>query len=241
MQQCPVFLNCCHVEKMTRVGITDSYHQQFAVEEIDPPLINALAQVSGWLMYRLSTRQVSTLAVPLLPPATTPPSPLPVPPLPPATTPPSPLAVPLLPPATTARPCKRKLVSEDDDPRQKFRTTTDSPCVFSLGDVVAINMSVNRFDFARVENNISKTKFEIYIIREEASIFAPQRIPFYKDPRVAACTVGKVRSSTVFMCVCSTFRPSDFLLHVKNGFVVGVRCQGNRDPPDDSATTPLSH
>ena len=50
----------------------------------------------------------------------------------------------------------------------------------------------------------------IYIIREEASIFAPQRIPFYKDPRVAACTVGKVRSSTVFMCVCSTFRPSDF-------------------------------
>ena len=81
----------------------------------------------------------------------------------------------------------------------------------------------------------------IYIIREEASIFAPQRIPFYKDPRVAACTVGKVRSSTVFMCVCSTFRPSDFLLYVKNGFVVGVRCQGNREPPADSATTPLSH
>ena len=81
----------------------------------------------------------------------------------------------------------------------------------------------------------------IYIIREEASIFAPQRIPFYKDPRVAACTVGKVRSSTVFMCVCSTFRPSDFLLFVKNGFVVGVRCQGNREPPADSATTPLSH
>ena len=79
------------------------------------------------------------------------------------------------------------------------------------------------------------------IIREEASIFAPQRIPFYKDPRVAACTVGKVRSSTVFMCVCSTFRPSDFLLYVKNGFVVGVRCQGNREPPADSATTPLSH
>ena len=80
----------------------------------------------------------------------------------------------------------------------------------------------------------------IYIIREEASIFAPQRIPFYKDPRVAACTVGKVRSSTVFMCVCSTFRPSDFLLFIKNGFVVGVRCQGNREPPADSATTPLS-
>ena len=81
----------------------------------------------------------------------------------------------------------------------------------------------------------------IYIIREEASIFAPQRIPFYKVTRVAACTVGKVRSSTVFMCVCSTFRPSDFLLFVKNGFVVGVRCQGNREPPADSATTPLSH
>ena len=80
----------------------------------------------------------------------------------------------------------------------------------------------------------------LYIIREEASIFAPQRIPFYKDPRVAACTVGKVRSSTVFMCVCRTFRPSDFLLFVKNGFVVGVRCQGNREPPADSATTPLS-
>ena len=57
---------------------------------------------------------------------------------------------------------------------------------------------------------------------------------------VAACTVGKVRASTVFMCVCSTFRPSDFLLFVKNGFVVGVRCQGNSEPPADGATTPLS-
>ena len=46
---------------------------------------------------------------------------------------------------------------------------------------------------------------------------------------VAACTVGKVRVSTVFMCVCSTFRPSDLLLFVKNGFVVGVRCQGNSE------------
>ena len=43
------------------------------------------------------------------------------------------------------------------------------------------------------------------------------------------CTIGKVRVSTVFMCVCSTFRPSDFLLFVKNGFVVGVRCQGNSE------------
>ena len=69
----------------------------------------------------------------------------------PATTPPSPLAVPLLPPATTARPCKRKLVSEDDGPRRKLRTTTDSPCVFSRGDVVAIGMSANRVDFAPTE------------------------------------------------------------------------------------------
>ena len=68
---------------------------------------------------------------------------------------------------------------------------------------------------------------KIYIIREEGSIFAPQRIPFCMALGVAACTVGKVRVSTVFMCVCSTFRPSDFLLFVKNGFVVGVRCQGN--------------
>ena len=80
----------------------------------------------------------------------------------------------------------------------------------------------------------------IYIISEETSVFAPQRIPLYKALGVAACTVGKVRSSTVFMCVCSTFRSSDFLLFVKNGFVVGVRCQGNREPPADGATTPLS-
>ena len=47
---------------------------------------------------------------------------------------------------------------------------------------------------------------------------------------VAANTIGKVIASTVFMCVCSMFRPSDFLLFVKNGFVVGVRCQGNSEP-----------
>ena len=46
---------------------------------------------------------------------------------------------------------------------------------------------------------------------------------------VAANTIGKVIASTVFMCVCSTFRPSDFLLFVKNGFVVGVRCQSNSE------------
>ena len=64
----------------------------------------------------------------------------------------------------------------------------------------------------------------IYIISEEGSIFAPQRLRFYKAMGAAACTVGKVRASTVFMCVCSTFRSSDFfLLFVKNGFVVGVR------------------
>ena len=55
-----------------------------------------------------------------------------------------------------------------------------------------------------------------YIIREEASIFAPQRLRFYRALGVAACTVGKVRASTVFMCVCSIFRPSDFLLFAKN-------------------------
>ena len=80
----------------------------------------------------------------------------------------------------------------------------------------------------------------LYIIREEASIFAPQRLRFYRALGVAACTVGKVRASTVFMCVCSMFRPRIFLLFIKNRFVVGVRCQGNRDPPADGATTPLS-
>ena len=45
----------------------------------------------------------------------------------------------------------------------------------------------------------------VYIIREEASIFAPQRLRFYRALGVAACTVGKVQASTVFMCVCSMF------------------------------------
>ena len=53
----------------------------------------------------------------------------------------------------------------------------------------------------------------IYIIREEDPIFAPQRIPFCMALGVAACTVGKVRVSTVFMCVCSTFRSSDFFYY----------------------------
>ena len=69
----------------------------------------------------------------------------------------------------------------------------------------------------------------IYIISVETSIFAPQRLRFYKGMGIAACTVGKVRASTVFMCVCSMFRPSDFLLFVKNGFV-GAFAEGNSDP-----------
>ena len=36
----------------------------------------------------------------------------------------------------------------------------------------------------------------VYIISEETSIFAPQRLPFYMAPGVAACTVGKLRAST---------------------------------------------
>ena len=64
---------------------------------------------------------------------------------------------------------------------------------------------------------------DIYIIREESPIFAPQRLRFYMALGVAANTIGKVIASTVFMCVCSMFRPSDFLLFVKNGFVVGAR------------------
>ena len=63
--------------------------------------------------------------------------------------------------------------------------------------------------------------FMSFSVSEETSIFAPQRLRFYRVLGVAACTVGKVRASTVFMCVCSMFRPSDFLLFVKNGFVVG--------------------
>ena len=45
----------------------------------------------------------------------------------------------------------------------------------------------------------------IYIISGETSIFAPQRLRFYEALGVPACTVGKVRASTVFMCVCSMF------------------------------------
>ena len=68
-----------------------------------------------------------------------------------------------------------------------------------------------------------------FIISEETSIFAPQRLPFYNAVGVAACTVGKVRASTVFMCVCSTFRSWDVLLFVKNGFV-GAFAEGNSAP-----------
>ena len=97
-------------------------------------------------------------------------------------------------------------------------------CLYSpWGSSTNSNTSIHRFQYGP---NLIKS---IYIIREEGSIFAPQRIPFCMALGVAACTVGKVRVSTVFMCVCSTFRPSDFLLFVKNGFVVGVRCQGNSE------------
>ena len=71
--------------------------------------------------------------------------------------------------------------------------------------------------------HFSDIDLHIYIISGETSIFPPQRLPFYMALGVAACTVGKLQASTVFMCVCSTFRSSDFLLFVKNGFVVGVR------------------
>ena len=57
---------------------------------------------------------------------------------------------------------------------------------------------------------------------------------------VAANTIGKVIASTVFMSCLVHVSISDFLLFVKNGFVVGVGCQGNREPPADGATTPLS-
>ena len=46
---------------------------------------------------------------------------------------------------------------------------------------------------------------------------------------VAANTIGKVIASTVFMSCLVHVSISDFVLFVKNGFVVGVRCQGNRD------------
>ena len=57
---------------------------------------------------------------------------------------------------------------------------------------------------------------------------------------VAANTIGKVIASTVFMSCLVHVPISDFLLVVKNGFVVGVRCQCNSEPPADGATTPLS-
>ena len=46
---------------------------------------------------------------------------------------------------------------------------------------------------------------------------------------VAANTIGKVIASTVFMSCLVHVSISDFLLFVKNGFVVGVRCQGNSE------------
>ena len=54
-------------------------------------------------------------------------------------------------------------------------------------------------------------------------MFAPQRLPFYKALGVAAYSVGNVRASTVFISCSVHVSISDFLLFVKNGFVVGVR------------------
>ena len=76
-------------------------------------------------------------------------------------------------------------------------------------------LDVRNFSFSQrtinVWNKLSTecvpaSSVNINIISVETSIFAPQRLPFYKALGVAACTVGKVRASTVFMCVCSTFR-----------------------------------
>ena len=72
-------------------------------------------------------------------------------------------------------------------------------------------------------NLVKISYFRIYIISEETFIFAPQRLPFYVALGVAACTVGKVRASTVFMCVCSTFRPSDFFTIRQKRIREGVR------------------
>ena len=63
----------------------------------------------------------------------------------------------------------------------------------------------------------------VYIIREESPIFAPQRLRFLMALGVAANTIGKVIASTVFMSCLVHVSISDFLLFVKNGFVVGVR------------------
>ena len=112
-----------------------------------------------------------------------------------------------------------------------------------LGVSMNANMKVSeqcRIAASKGNQILGMIRRNIYIISEETSIFAPQRLRFYKALGDAACTIRKVRASTVFMCVCSMFRPLDFLLFVKNGFVVGVRCQGNREPPADGATTPLS-
>ena len=62
-------------------------------------------------------------------------------------------------------------------------------------------------------DRVQASSVNIYIISEETSIFAPQRLPFYEALGIAACTVGKVRASTVVMCVCSTFRSSDFFYY----------------------------
>ena len=94
--------------------------------------------------------------------------------------------------------------------QQRLRALNSSfSCLHSLCDAVGGQHPSRkpRRDAGRLSTTPDTN---IYIISEETSVFAPQRIPLYKALGVAACTVGKVRSSTVFMCVCSTFRSSDF-------------------------------
>ena len=50
----------------------------------------------------------------------------------------------------------------------------------------------------------------IYIIRDETTIFAQQRLPFKKALVVAAYTFGKVRASTEFMSCSVHVSISDF-------------------------------
>ena len=104
----------------------------------------------------------------------------------------------------------------------KLNVICNGNVIESKSNVTYLGVTLDQF----LSGEIIASNF--YIIREESPIFAPQRLRFKMALGVAANTIGKVIALTVFMCVCSTFRPSDFLLFVKNGFVVGVRCQGNR-------------
>ena len=58
----------------------------------------------------------------------------------------------------------------------------------------------------RERGSRAKPGIQLVYYKRGTSIFAPQRLPFYKALGVAAYTYLKVRASTVFMYVCSTFR-----------------------------------